>query len=321
MPKKFVHLHVHSEYSLLDGLSKIKTMLVHVKDHGMDAVAITDHGVMYGVIEFYKRANKEGIKPILGMEAYTTNVDLKSRPERGKFKNNHLLLLAKNKKGYNNLMKLTSIAHLDGYYYRPRVDRETLAKYSKGLICTSACPQGEIAQALLEDTFMEAKKIANWFLDIFGEDYYLEVQRHEYEKFLGDAQNQEIKHELAEQAEQEKKIIVGVKKLSRSLGIPLIATNDAHYIRLEDAQAQDALLCIATGKNISDIKRLRFIDSPTYYIRPPEEMAKLFPELPEALVNTVKIAEKCNVAISLNKWFFPDYPQERKTRHKELEEK
>jgi len=193
MAKKFVHLHVHTEYSLLDGLSKVNDLISHVKSSGMDAVAITDHGVMYGVVEFYKRCLKEGIKPILGMEGYTTNVNLKERPERGKFQNYHLLLLAKDKEGYGNLMRLSSIAHLEGYYYRPRVDRETLAKYSKGLICTSACAQGELAQSLISGNLGEAKKIAEWFLDVFGKDYYFEVQRHEYDKFVPDADNQELK--------------------------------------------------------------------------------------------------------------------------------
>lgn len=322
MSKKFVHLHVHTEYSLLDGLSKIPNMLTYVKAHGMDTIAITDHGVMHGVIEFYKNCKKQSVKPIIGMEGYTTNVDLKTRPERGKFKNFHLLLLVKNKLGYKNLMKLTSIAHLEGYYYRPRVDRQTLAKYSKGLICTSSCPQGEIPQALISGNYAEAKKIAKWFLDVFGKDYYLEIQRHEYKRFVNDTENEEVREELYKQIESEKAINKGVLKLSRDLGIPIIATNDAHYIAEEDAQAQDALLCIATGKNISDVKRLRFIDSPTFYIRPPEEMQELFSDLPEAIDNTIKIAEKCEVSITLNKWYFPEYKLEkRRTADKELEEK
>ncbi|MEJ2441465.1 MAG: DNA polymerase III subunit alpha, partial [Patescibacteria group bacterium] len=305
--KKFVHLHLHTEYSLLDGLSKISDLTEHVKENGMDSVAITDHGVMYGAIEFYKEVRAQGVKPIIGMEGYTTNVDHRTRPERGKFKNFHLLLLAKDKRGYKNLMKLTSIAHLEGYYYRPRVDRETLAKYSTGLICSSACPQGEIGQALINEDYDEAKKISKWFLDVFGKDYYLEVQRHGYEKFISKIDNQEIRQEVAKMAENEKIINEGVIKLSREMGIPIIATNDAHYIKKEDAEAQDALVCIATGKNVSDIKRLRFIDTPSFYITSPDEMYELFSDLPEALENTVKIAEECNVSITLNKWFFPNY--------------
>lgn len=275
----------------------------------MNAVAITDHGAMYGVIEFYKKALKEGIKPIMGMEAYTTNVNLKERPERGKFKNFHLLLLAKDNEGYQNLMKLNSIAHLEGYYYRPRVDRETLAKYAKGLICTSACPQGELAQALISDNYREAKNIASWFLDVFDKDYYLEIQKHGYEKDK-------------EMHINEQKINTGILKLSRDLGIPIVATNDAHYIKKEDAIAQDALVCVATGKNISDLKRLRFIDSPTFYINSPEEVQNLFPELPEALENTVKIAQKCEITLTLDKWFFPQFPKEEGKSYDEvLEEK
>lgn len=305
MTNKFVHLHVHTEYSLLDGLSKVKDLFAHVKEHNMDTVAITDHGAMYGAIDFYKKGKEMEVKPILGMEAYTTNIDLRDRPERGKFKNFHLLLLAKNNEGYKNLMRLTSIAHLEGYYYRPRIDRETLKKYSKGLICTSACPQGEIAQALISDNYSEAKEIANWFAQVFGDDYYLELQRHGIERFYETAENPEILKSLKDYYGVEKAIEEGVLKLSRELGIPVIATNDAHYIKKEDATAQDALVCIATGKNVSDIKRLRFIDTPDYYLKDPDEMATIFSDVPEALANTVKIAEKCEVEIKLGQWYFP----------------
>jgi len=183
MVKNFVHLHVHTEYSLLDGLSRITELFKYVKELDMDQLAITDHGVMYGAIEFVRKAEKAGVKPIIGMEAYTTNVGLRERPERGRFKNNHLLLLAKDEEAYKNLMKLTSIAHLEGYYYRPRFDRKTLEKYSKGLVCTSACPAGEIAQALINESYVKAKEIAKWFVDVFGKDYYLEIQRHNFERW------------------------------------------------------------------------------------------------------------------------------------------
>ncbi|MCK4814620.1 DNA polymerase III subunit alpha, partial [bacterium] len=236
------------------------------------------------------------------------------------FKNFHLLLLAKNDAGYKNLMKLTSIAHLEGYYYRPRVDRETLAKYSKGLICTSACPQGEVPQALINDDYSDAKKIAKWFLDVFGKNYYLEVQKHNYNEFVSGIDNQEIRQEVAKMADTEKKINKGIIKLSRELGIPIVATNDAHYIKKEDASAQDALVCIATGKNVSDIKRLRFIDAPTFYITSPTEMTERFSDLPEAVDNIAKIADKCNLEITLDKWHFPNYElAEGKTPDEELE--
>ena len=319
MAKKFVHLHVHTEYSLLDGLSKIGRLLTHIKENGMDSVAITDHGVMYGVIEFYKKALKEGVKPIIGMEGYVTNINQKERPERGKFQNYHLLLLAKNNEGYQNLMKLTSIAHLEGYYYRPRVDKETLTKYSKGLICTSACQNGEVAQELIKGSYDAARKAAEWFLSVFGKDYYLELQRHEYDKFVKEAENSEIKKSLLAVSENEKKINDGKIKLSRELGIPIIATNDAHYVKAEDAVAQDALVCVATGKNVSDIERIRFIDARTFYVRSPEEMGSLFADLPDAIENTAKIAAKCDISIILDKWFFPKYElSEGKTPEEEL---
>ncbi len=306
MSKKFVHLHVHSEYSLLDGLSNLAKLLTHVKENGMDSLALTDHGVMYGIIDFYKEALKQGVKPIIGMEGYTTNIEMHQRLERAKFQNYHILLLAKDKEGYRNLMNITSLAHVEGYYYRPRVDRETLAKYAKGIICTSACAQGELAQSLIAGDYGEAKRTAEWFLDVFGKDYYLELQRHNYGDFVEAIDNRELKSQVAEMAENEGKIFSGVTKLSRALGIPVVATNDAHYIKKEDATAQDALVCIATGKNVSDIQRLRFIDTPTFYLSSPEEMSKLFSDLPEAIDNSVKIAEKCNVEISLGKWYFPE---------------
>lgn len=285
----------------------------------MDSVAITDHGTMYGVVEFYKKCKKEDVKPIIGMEGYTTNINHKERPERGKFQNFHILLLAKDREGYQNLMKLTSIAHLEGYYYRPRVDRETLAKYSKGLICTSACAQGELAQAIISGNYEEAKLLAKWYFEVFGKDYFLEVQRHKYDHFSKDTLATELKQDLAGMAENENKIFKGVIKISRELGIPIISTNDAHYVSQEDASAQDSLVCIATGKNVSDIKRLRFIDSPTFYIKSPEEMNGLFSDFPEAQENTLKVAEKCNVELTLDKWYFPKYElTEGKTPDEEL---
>ncbi len=308
MASKFVHLHVHTEYSLLDGLSKIDKLVQTTKDLGMDSIAISDHGSMHGAIEFYKAAKSGGINPIIGMEGYSTNVDHKEKPDRKKFKNYHLLLLAKNEVGYKNLMKLTSISDIEGYYYRPRFDKDTLKKYSDGLICTSACPQGEIANNILDDDIGSAKKTAQWFLDVFGDDYYLEIQNHEYGKFLKDANDNQIKQELTKMVDVEKKVKKGVLKISGDLGIPIVATNDAHYIEKGDAQAQDVLVCVATGRLVSEIQRIRFVDTPSFYIKSPEEMAALFPDLPEALENTVKVAKKCDLKIStLGKWFFPKF--------------
>ncbi len=330
MSNKFVHLHCHTEYSLLDGLSNIKKLFSYVRENEMDSIAITDHGVMYGEIEFYKEAQKQGIKPLLGMEGYITKGDLKDRPERSKLQNFHILLLAKNLEGYKNLMKLSSIAHIDGYYYRPRMDHEILAKYSKGLICTSGCPQAEIGQAIVQDDIRKAKSITGWYQEIFKDDFYMEIQRHEYLKWLGSAPTDEIKANLRDLQTTEDKWNKNIIKLSRELGIPLIATNDAHYIRQSDAMAQDALVCVATGKNMSETKRLRYIDAQTFYVRPPSEMQELFNDYPDAIENTVKVAEKCNVELVLGKWFFPKYPlpegvtgdeQLSKLAHKALKEK
>src|SRR3989344_3128900 len=308
MAKKsqFVHLHVHTEYSLLDGLSKIKPLFAHVAELGMDTLAITDHGAMYGVIEFYKLAKDFGIKPIVGMEGYITR-NRKSRGESGKKpKSYHVLLLAKNYTGYKNLMKLASIGHLEGYYYRPRIDHKVLQKYHEGIICTSACAASELSAALVGDDFEKARKVAQWHLDVFGDDYYLEVQRHEYEKHLANASIPEIRDDLIRQAESEKKINDGIVKLSHELGIPIIATNDAHYIEKADAMAQDALLCVYQGKDVKDINRLRFIDAPAFYVNSEDEMKALFPDLPEALTNTRKVADKCDLEITLGKYFFPE---------------
>lgn len=309
MAARFIHLHVHTEYSLLDGLSKIEGLVKTAKKMDMDALAITDHGAMYGAIEFYKAAKKEGIKPIIGVEAYTTNQDHKIKKEGGKKQeSHHLLLLAKNEAGYKNLMKLTTVAHHEGYYYRPRFSKETLKKHSKGIICTSACALGEIAQALVADDYEQAKKTAGWFQNLFGEDYYLEVQRHEFERFVEKAENPEIRQDVQRMAQNEKKINEGVLKLSRELGIPIVATNDSHYTSKKDAIAQDILVCVATGKLVTETKRIRFVDTPTFYLRPPEEMEGLFADLPDAIKNTVKIAEKCDFEITtFGKWFFPEF--------------
>ncbi|KKS90293.1 MAG: polymerase III, alpha subunit protein [Candidatus Woesebacteria bacterium GW2011_GWA1_43_12] len=304
MSPKFVHLHVHSEYSLLDGLSKIGHIVKRAKELDMPAVALTDHGVMYGAIEFYKMAKKEGVKPLIGMETYVVN---RSHTEKaGKGENNHLLLLASNYQGYQNLMKLSTIAHLEGFYYRPRFDKDTLAKYSQGLICTSACPKGEVAQLLSENSYAKAKETVAWYKNLFGDRYYLEIQRHQFEDFLDAAQdNPRIVDKLKSLQKSEKIWVDGIAKLSRDLGIKLVATNDAHYLSQSDATAQDALVCISTGKNTSDIDRLRYIDAPTFHLRTPDEMADIFPDYPDALKNTFEVAENCDVAIEIGKWFFP----------------
>ena len=310
MPKgKFVNLHVHSEYSLLDGFGTPKNIIKKAKELGMDSIALTDHGAMYGAIEFYKAGLDQGIKPIIGVEAYISNLDHTQKGKDTKIDTNHLILLAKNEEGYRNLMKLTSQAFVEGYYYRPKIDKENFKKYTKGVICLSGCMLGEVPSLLVQGDYAKAKKAALWYLDLFGNDYYLEVQRHEHSRFLTNAVNAEVRADLEKMSKKEKLVEEGVIKLSKELGIPLVATNDSHYIDKDDAMAQDVLLCVATGKLVTDTRRIRYVDSPTLYIRPPEEMEALFIDLPEAIANTGKLAEKVNIEISTyGKWFFPKFP-------------
>jgi DNA polymerase-3 subunit alpha len=299
---KFVHLHNHTEYSLLDGLSRIKKLISYTKELGMNAIAITDHGVMYGAIEFYKEAKKQEVKPIIGMEGYVTeSFDKKIKD------NYHITLLAKNYTGYKNLMKLTSIANIEGFYYRPRITKEILEKYKEGLICLSGCPKAEIPQLIINEEYDKAKILTTWYADTFKEDFYLEIQRHNDDEILTKITDPEIKDHMAKVAMNSKLFQTGVIKLSRELGIPMVATNDNHYIKKEDALAQDALVCIATGKNMSDTKRLRYIDNPDFYVKSPEEMERNFLDLPDAIENSVKIAEKCELEIPIGSWFFPKF--------------
>ena len=292
----FVHLHVHSEYSLLDGANRIKELPKVAKEMGMDAIAITDHGVMYGAIEFYKACKEEGIRPIIGCEVYVaprTRFDKESGIDN---KHNHLILLAKNNNGYKNLSKLVSIGFTEGYYYKPRIDLEVLEKYHEDLICCSACLAGSVPQAILDGNMEKAEETALWYKNLFGDDYYLEIQT----------------NTLKEQTLVNQKLV----ELSRKLDIPLVATNDAHYTRREDAYNHEVLLCIQTGKKMSDEDRMRFATD-DFYIKSPEEVKEFFPNLPEALENTVKIAEKCNVDFEFGHTILPNYevPDEFETHY------
>jgi len=285
----FVHLHVHTEYSLLDGLTKIKNLISTAKSMGMNSIAITDHGTMYGAIEFYKACKKADIKPIVGCEMYLAQNGRLDKSNNNR-RNQHLILLAKNNQGYKNLMKLTSIAHIEGYYYKPRIDWETLTKYKDGLICSSACIEGEISQLILDNNYDKALSRAKEFQDLFGQDYYLEIQRHP---------------NLQGQDEANK----GIIKISRSLGIPLIATNDAHYLKKDDAFAQDVLLMINTQTTINDNKRLSMLNAgDDFYIKSPKEMEEQFADFPDALENTQKIADKCDLELDIGSWYFPKFP-------------
>lgn len=283
----FVHLHNHSEFSLLDGLQKIKPMVQHVKDIGMHSVAITDHGNMYGVLKFYKACKELGVKPIIGAEMYLAPKSRFDRESKDNTAYNHLILLAKDFQGYKNLMKLVSLSHLEGYYYKPRIDIELLDKYHEGLIALSACLNGYFAQDILKGRSEEAERKALEMVGIFGEDYYLEIQSHEH---------------IPDQATLNK----GLIELSKKLGIPLVATNDNHYTKKDDAEAQDILLAIQTQTTVLDKNRaLTMLDSPDMYIKTADEMAALFAQYPEAIKNTIRIAEKCNVEIPMGNWIMP----------------
>ena len=282
----FVHLHIHSEFSLLDGANRVKEIPVIAKELGMNAIAITDHGVMFGVIDFYKACKANGIKPIIGCEVYVAPRTRKDKDANLDSKYNHLILLAKDNEGYKNLSKLVSLSYTEGFYYKPRIDKELLEKYHEGLICCSACLAGEVSQAILNNDMEEAKRVANWFRDLFGEDYYLEIQ------------NNGVK----EQVLVNQKLI----ELSKELNIPLVATNDAHYSRREDAYNHEVLLCIQTGKKMSDEDRMRF-ETDELYIKSPQEMSDYFSNVPEAIENTVKIAQKCNVEFEFGHTILPNY--------------
>ncbi|KPU26946.1 DNA polymerase III subunit alpha [Caloranaerobacter sp. TR13] len=285
--KKFVHLHVHTEFSLLDGAARISKLMDRVKELGMDSIAITDHGSMFGVVEFYKTAFKKGIKPIIGCEVYISRGKYTEKdPNRDKFQY-HLVLLAENNEGYSNLIKIVSEGYVNGYYYKPRVDSTILSKYSKGIIALSACLGGEIQYHILNNNYKKAKEVALKYREIFGEDnFYLELQDH------GMKDQKYVNHELI--------------RLSRETNIPLVATNDVHYINQDDAKVHDILLCIQTGKTINDKDRMRFPTS-EFYLKSPEEMSSLFPNIPEAIENTVKIAQRCNVEFDFNTLHLPKY--------------
>ena len=298
---KFVHLHIHSEFSLLDGANRIKDLPVRAKELGMDSIAITDHGVMFGAIDFYKACKKEGIKPIIGCEVY---VAPRSRTDKQPGIDNHyyhLILLAKNNEGYKNLSKLVSLSFVDGYYYKPRIDKEILEKYHEGLICLSACLAGEVNQALLSGQTEKAEQVALWHKKVFGNDYYIEIQN----------------NGIREQVLANQKLV----QLARKLDIPLVATNDAHYLKREDAYNHEVLLCIQTGKRMSDEDRMKF-DTDELYVKSPEEMSEYFKAFPDAIENTVKIAEQCNVEFEFGHTILPNYdvPPEYPTHYDFLKE-
>ena len=284
----FVHLHVHTEYSLLDGACRIGSMMERVKELGQEAIAITDHGVMYGCIDFYKAAKAAGIKPIIGCEVYVARRRMEDRIHGIDNDPYHLVLLCENRKGYENLCYLVSQAFTEGFYGKPRVDLELLQQHHEGLIATSACLAGGVAQYLLEEDYENAKAYALKMRDIFGEgNFYLEMQDHGIE--------------------EQRPVNQGVQRIARETGLPLIVSNDAHYLRKEDAAMQDVLLCIQTGKTVDDTNRMKF-QTEEFYLKSEEEMRQLFPGCDEAFENTVKIAQRCNLEFVFNEYHLPSFP-------------
>jgi len=281
----FVHLHVHSEYSLLDGFSNLKQLVKRVKEMGMPAVALTDHGTMFGVVEFYNQAVAAGIKPIIGVEAYLAARSMKERDPQLDKKSTHILLLAENQTGYQNLLRLVSAAQCEGFYYYPRIDHELLAQYSEGLICTSGCMSAEVPRLIVEGQIEEARRRLDWYYEVFGpQRFFLELQQHD----IGEIET----------------INRNLLTLGKRYQAQFVATNDVHYIEKEDWRLQDILLAIQTGSVLSDPNRMRMTD-PSYYLRSPAEMSALFAEVPQALQNTLLIAERCNVDLSFKGYHLP----------------
>ena len=284
----FVHLHVHTEYSLLDGACRINKMMDRVKELGQSAIAITDHGVMYGCIDFYKAAKAAGVKPIIGCEVYVAPRNMADRVHGIDNEAYHLVLLCENMKGYENLCQIVSQAYTNGFYGKPRADLELLEQYHEGLIALSACLAGAVPQRLMENDYDGAKDYALNMARIFGEgNFYLELQDHGIE--------------------EQRAVNLGIQRIARETGLPLVITNDAHYIRKEDAAMQDVLLCVQTGKTVDDENRMRF-ETEEFYLKSEEELLQLFPGHQEALDNTAKIAERCNVEFIFNQYHLPVFP-------------
>ena len=283
----FTHLHVHTEYSLLDGASRISNLVARAKELGMDSLAITDHGVMFGVIDFYRECLKQGIKPIIGCEVYTAaRTRFDKDVDKDKYMG-HLILLAENNQGYKNLMKIVSEGFRNGFYYKPRIDKDVLRQYHEGIIATSACLAGDVQRHLLNGDYAGAKKEALEMLEIFGEgNYFLELQD--------------------QGLEEEARILPDMKRLQEETGIPFIATNDVHYVLQEDAEAQDVLMCIQTATTIDEENRMRFAND-QFYLKSEEEMRKIFSNTPEACDNTAKIAERCNVTFTFGELHLPEF--------------
>jgi len=289
MATPFVHCHLHTEYSLLDGHSRIAPLIAKAKQLGMPAISVTDHGAMYGVVDFYVKAKEAGITPILGVEAYVAPRTLQDRDPRLDANAFHLVLLAVSEEGYRNLIKLTTTAHLNGFYYKPRIDKELLARHSAGLIGLSGCLKGEVTQAILRGDLAGARTLAGQYADIFGpRHFYLEVQS----------------HGIPEQQQN----IAGMRTLARDLELPLVATNDVHYVEKDESDAQDALMCIQMNINLDTSDKPRMGGMPEFYLKSGDEMARVFTELPQALGSTLEIAERAAFELGLGSIKLPHFP-------------
>ena len=283
----FTHLHVHTEYSLLDGAARIKDLVAQAKKLEMNALAITDHGVMFGVVDFWRECKKQGIKPILGCEVYTARRSRFDKEADKDKKRGHLILLAKNNQGYKNLTKIVSRGFTEGFFYKPRIDKAILREYCEGIICLSACLAGDVQQYMLNGDYEGGKKEALEFLEIFGkENYFLEIQD--------------------QGLEEEYRILPLMKRLSKEIGVPLVATNDVHYVRKEDADAHDVLLCIQTGSTVDQQDRMRFPND-EFYLKSEAEMREVFTHTPDAVDNTQIVADACNVELEFGKLHLPEF--------------
>ncbi len=285
MPAPFVHLHCHTDYSLLDGACEISQLMDLAVEQNMPAVAMTDHGNLFGAVEFYNKAKEKGVHPVIGCEVYVAQQGHKVNSESNRY--NHLVLLCENQEGYQNLIQLVSTGYLDGFYYKPRIDKDLLSRHSKGLIALSACLRGDINETLLADKYEDAKRIAYEYTDLFGpKNFFLELQDHGLEP--------------------DKRVLPLVNRLAADTGIPLVVTNDSHYLRQDDARAHEVMLCIQTGKTMSDPNRMRF-ENPVFHLKRREEMMALFGEVEHALDRTWDIAQRCQLKLDPVKEPFPKF--------------
>ena len=293
-PSDFVHLHNHTQYSLLDGLTKVPDLIEYVKMNGMQSVAITDHGTLSGVVEFYKAAKADDIRPVIGMETYVAARNHTDKdPSKDKL-NYHLIVLAMNQKGYENLMRLSTIANLEGFYYKPRIDHELLEKYNEGLIVLSGCIGGEVGDALRNEQYEQAKDIAQWYKSIFGDRYYIEIQDHGHP-------------DHPSRWDEQTKVNTAGLKLAKELKIKCAVTADAHYLKHADQEAHEVLLCVQTGSFMSDERRMSLKEFELHVTKPEEIIGRWEKDFPEAVRTTREIAERCEVELELGKILIPKF--------------